>query len=165
MLPHSYQSRITPSIPEHPVGVLGPFSQFRPLNLADSAHNRGIHYLECKSDPLHCLPSFLRLIECGNLIFRRVELGVGARTAREEDQAAAVSLEALDIYGKGFSREVCSPRVNADTDGRGQFSGYFGFLFDGVLATRIPRCHLRVLGLLIEQTSSVVNSRESNLFK
>lgn len=89
---------------------------------------------------------------------------MGARTAREEDQAAAVSLEALDIYGESFSREVCSPRVNADTDGRGQFSGYFGFLSDGVLATTIPRYHLRVLGLLIEQTSSIVNNRESNIY-
>lgn len=44
---------------------------------------------------------------------------MSARTAREKDQAAAVSLEALDIYGEGFSGEVCSPSVNADTDGRG----------------------------------------------
>lgn len=90
---------------------------------------------------------------------------MGARTAREKDQATAVSLEALDIYGEGFGREVCSPWVNADTDGRGQFSRYFGFLFDGVLATRIPRYHLRVLGLLIEQRPNAVDSREGNIFK
>lgn len=64
---------------------------------------------------------------------------MGARTSREKDQAAAVSLKALHIYGEGFGGQVCSPRVNADTDGRGQFSGYFGFLFEGVLATKIPR--------------------------
>lgn len=75
---------------------------------------------------------------------------MGARTAREKDQAAAVSLEALDIYGEGFGREVCSSRVNADANGRGQFSGYFGFLFDGVSATRILRYRLRVLSLLVE---------------
>lgn len=89
---------------------------------------------------------------------------MGARTAREKDQAAAVSLEALNIYGEGFGREVCSPWVNADTDGGGQFSRYFGLLFDGVLA-RNPRYHLRVLGLLIEETSNIVDSREGNLFK
>lgn len=87
---------------------------------------------------------------------------MGARTAGEKDQAAAVSLEALDIYGEGFGREICSPRVNADTNGRGEFSGYFGFLFDEVSATRIPRHHLRLLGLLMEQAPSVVNSREGN---
>lgn len=55
-----------------------------------------------------------------------------AGTAREEDQTAAVSLEALNINGEGFGGEVCSSRVNADTDGRGQFSGYFSFLFSSI---------------------------------
>lgn len=51
-----------------------------------------------------------------------------AAAAGEEDQTLAVGLEACDVEGEGFLRQVLAARIDWDADCGGEFAGDVGFL-------------------------------------
>ena len=63
-----------------------------------------------------------------DLRLRGVQRLVLARFAREEDQARAIGLQALDVGGQAFGGEVGAARVDGDADCRGEFAGDAGLL-------------------------------------
>lgn len=62
-------------------------------------------------------------------LFSGVMRFVLAGTTGKEDDARAVSAEAGDVCGEGFSAEVGAAGVDADADGGGEFSGDACFLW------------------------------------
>jgi hypothetical protein len=68
------------------------------------------------------------LVRTLKLILTAVKLLVLARAAREEDKTLAVGLEARDVKGERFLRQVLATGVEGDADGGGEFAGDAGFL-------------------------------------
>lgn len=73
-------------------------------------------------------PLFVALGVGLDILFAAIDLLLLTRAAGEEDQTLAVGLQAGDVGGEGFNREVGTAGVNADADGGGEFAGDAGFL-------------------------------------
>jgi len=62
------------------------------------------------------------------IFLARVQLLVLSALTREEDQSCFVGLEALNVCGEGFGREVLAAGIDRDTDRGSKFSRDTSFL-------------------------------------
>lgn len=128
LFPHTHQPRIAPGITQPPVSPLLAFTHLTSLNLANCLLNG--HVLDRHTPGQRSQDLLGRsILVCVDLLLRAVQLLMLSRNAREQDEAGAVSLEALDVGGEGLDGEVLSAMVDGDADGGSQFAGNSSLLF------------------------------------
>jgi hypothetical protein len=89
-------------------------------------------------DREHCAHLPHGILGSLQIFLARIQLLVLSALAREEDQSCFVSLEALNVRGEGFSREVLAAGIDGDTNRRSKLSRDTSFLWRRVLASEWP---------------------------